>query len=129
MIKRYIRVGWIGQKAFNEYGTYFVQQNRGPKIGVIVALDKERIGWSLISEKEDLSETLEEKKVIETPKGKKTITVKTPIWNSKRIWDYGTRLAVERANGEQPVPKIIPKVVQRELEFFKKKIDKLERPF
>jgi hypothetical protein len=129
MLKQFVRIGWKGQPAYNEHGTLFVQKTRGPKIGVMVALDKQHIGWSLISEKEDLSEKIVEKRTIDTPKGKKTIEVGIPIWNSKRIWDYGTRLAIERAKGEQPTPEVVPNVIKRELTRFKRKIDRLQKPF
>jgi hypothetical protein len=123
MLKQYIRIGWVGQAALNEYGTRFIQKDRGPRIGVLVALDKNKIGWSLISKKEDLSEKISEKREIHTPNGVKIVKVTKPVWNSERIWEYGTRLAVERAAGTTPTPKVIPNIVKKELQKFEKRVN------
>jgi hypothetical protein len=123
-LKQYVRVGYVGQDAYNEYGTRFEQQNRGPKIGVLIALDKDKIGWSLLSEKENLNEKTTEKRVIKLPDGQlKTITIKVPVWTTKRIWQYGTLLAYNRATGEVPTPKIVPNIIKRELKRFQKVVE------
>jgi hypothetical protein len=121
ILKQYARIGKKGQKVFNEYGTPYTQDTKGPRIGVMVAIDADHIGWSLISPKERFDETLSEKVIITTPKGKKEITKQVPVWNTKRIWEFGTRLAIERATGEVPQPKIIPRAIEQNLQKFKKR--------
>jgi hypothetical protein len=130
VLKEYVRVGYPGQTAVNEYGSKFVQVSRGPKIGVMVANEKKQIGWSLLSEKEDLSETIDEVKLIDTGKGRqKKVVVKTPVWTSQRVWDTGTRIALERADGEAPFPEITPRVIQRALNHFKSRVENAKKGF
>jgi hypothetical protein len=50
MLIQYIRRGWKGKRIVRD-GAVFTQQNRGPRIGVFVALDSEKIGWSLVHTK------------------------------------------------------------------------------
>lgn len=123
MLKQFIRIGKKGQPVYDDLGIKFVQQTRGPKIGVLVALDKDRIGWSLISEKEHFDEIVTETYVVTTPKGVKNVTKEKPVWNAERIWEFGTRLAVERAKGEQPIPQIVPRLVEKEVKQFKKRVN------
>jgi hypothetical protein len=99
---------------------------RGPKIGVLVALDDGRWGWSLISPHEKLNDVLTDDYVInfehDGKRKTKTITAKKPVWTADRVWEYGTRLAVERATGEQPTPKFIPAIAKPSIKKFEKRI-------
>jgi hypothetical protein len=116
----YIRAQYV----IDETGKEWIQPVRGPRIGVMVALEDGRWGWSVISPKEDLNEmgALVEPREIKYQKGEKVHTKKLSkpvrLWDADRIWKYGTELATHRAEGHIATPVIIPNVDKSSIEKF-----------
>ena len=50
MLIQYIRRGYKGKRLVKD-GVVFIQQHRGPRIGVMVALNDHQFGWSLVHTK------------------------------------------------------------------------------
>jgi hypothetical protein len=99
---------------------------KAPRIGVMVALDDGRWGWSIINAKEEFDGTItHEYEVKYEQDGKqktKKLKVEKPVWTAERVWEYGTRLAIERAEGEQPVPAIIPAAARSSIKKFERRV-------
>jgi len=106
-------------ECFNFEGANYVREGRGPRIGVMVALDDKRWGWSVISPREELFETEEVPQEINVNGILKTVLRKHRKWNAEKIWERGTFIALDRAMGNIPTPEIIPSVAKRSIGRFK----------
>jgi hypothetical protein len=96
MIIEYIRKGYRGKRITKD-GIEFIQANRGPRIGVFVALNTTQFGWSLVHLKGENREL------------PKDIS-----------WIKGVKMAVERAK-DPPNTEKIPDSIKRQFESFKKR--------
>jgi len=124
ILKQYIRIGYPGRVCFDENGIPFEQTTRGPKIGVMIALAPNKIGYSLISPYEDFDEKEEETLEVKCKDGKvRKVKHKFPVWTAERRWEFGERLATERAKGEVPLPKYTPEIAKHSLEHFRKRAE------
>jgi hypothetical protein len=96
MIIEYIRKGYRGKRITKD-GVEFIQSNRGPRIGVFVALSTTQFGWSLVHLKGENREL------------PKDIS-----------WIKGVKMAVERAKDPSNTEKI-PDSIKQQFESFKKR--------
>jgi len=113
-----LRLGFVGAKEeiFSPDGTRFLveQTNKGRPLGVVAAVKKNgklELGWSLISPKEPefKVECVPSQVMISGARdpqknGVKQITVRRK--KSGLDWDLGRNLALRRARGEEPNPKL-----------------------
>jgi len=98
MLVQYIRRGYVGRRLVKD-GVEFFQKHRGPRIGVMVALNENQFGWSLVHTKGPGREP---------PKDVS--------------WKKGLDMAVARAEGK--TGEKIPDSITREYEQFKEKAKK-----
>jgi len=122
-LKEYIRIPH--PETVNYDGTTYVRQGRSPRIGVLVAIDKDRWGWSIISPLEPLT-----KKVV-IPKGKLIVENGKKIFKAtsmtsvekripaEEVWEMGTFIALDRAMNPELTPEIIPTVAKASINRFK----------
>lgn len=127
VLKQYIREN-APEFASDEFGNTYRLEGRPKRIGVLIATGKDKMGFSIISPKETFTEVLPKTKEISFDKNgkkiKKTVRYDESVWTKQSIWDYGTRLATDRANGEAENPTIVPIYIRRQIEQFK---DRMKR--
>jgi len=117
--REYIRVPM--PDVVNYEGVNYVKQGKGPKIGVMVCLEDQRWGWSMVSPEEDLTVT----KTIKTGKNGEHSYLKILPKPSKEVWEMGTFIALDRALGAD-TPEIIPNIARRSIHRFE---DRMRRYF
>jgi hypothetical protein len=126
VLKQFIRAN-TPEFASDPQGNVYRLEGRPNRIGVLVSTGPGKWGYSIISPKEDFTEVIPKEWEVTFTKNGKTQTKKMNktmrVWNSKRIWEFGTRLAEERAEGLQPMPKIIPKAARKDIERFQKRME------
>jgi len=120
LLKEYIRLPM--PDIVNYEGANYVREGRAPKIGVMVALDKNRWGWSVISPREDLFEVIPAQREVTVNGKTKTINGVAKVWSAEKIWERGTFIALERALGDAPTPKIVPSVARKSIERFQNRM-------
>ena len=109
-IKEFCRVGYKGAEVTDQDGVKFIQVSRSPRRGVIVSTGKGKVGFSLVSPAEDLSEfrnagfTL--KTVEKTSKGGVKYKAQVREGEKRDPWEYGEEIAIRRAQGAEPNPPI-----------------------
>jgi len=120
VLKEYIRRPVPDMLSYR--GANYWREGRGERIGVMIALDKNRWGFSIISPLEDLTEKeANTREIIVKGKPKSVKTLKRK-WTSDSIWERGTFIALERAMGDAPNPKIIPKVAIPSIKKFERRM-------
>ena len=102
MLVQYIRRGWKGRRLLKD-GVEFFQQHRGPRIGVMVALNDHQFGWSLVHTKGENRE---------------------PPKNVS--WKKGLEMALERANATNV--ENVPDSIKKDYEHFKEQARKYFTP-
>jgi hypothetical protein len=126
VLKQFIRSN-VPEIVSDEHGNVYRHEGRPNRIGVLVSTGPGKWGYSIISPKEDFSEVIPKQwEVTFTKNGEqrtKRINGTMKVWNAKRIWEFGTRLAEERAEGIQPMPTIIPKAAKKDIERFQKRME------
>lgn len=122
ILKEYIR-GTYPKSVRTDDGVEYRRVGKGNKVGVMIALDSGEFGFSLVSPEETFDEKVS--RVIKfTRNGMEyTKVVEQNKWTDKAIWDYGTCIAIERAEGDLPIPSIVPKFAERQIKRFKEKIE------
>jgi hypothetical protein len=100
MLIEYIRKGYRGKRVVKD-GISFVQTCRGPRIGVFVALDVHRFGWSLVHAKG---------------------ANKEPVKDIN--WSKGVEMAILRAEGNGSTLGLsdkVPESIKKQFEDFKER--------
>jgi hypothetical protein len=103
---QYIRRGYIGQIKYIK-GAQWIQRTRGERIGVLVALNANQIGWSVVYGSLNGN----------TPSDKKEK-------KSDINWDIGIEKAIERA--KSPVEIAPPLSIKDDIRRFKIRIAKIK---
>jgi len=122
MLKEFIRLPT--PEVLNYNGANYVREGRGPRIGVMVALDKNRWGWSVISPQENLHDCIPAQREIEIKGKKKIINYSEKVWNSENIWERGTFIALDRAMNPELTPEIVPAAAKASINRFKERMDR-----
>ena len=104
ILVQYIRRGWKGRRLVRN-GVEFFQRHRGPRIGVFIALDENRFGWSLVHMKGANRE---------------------PPKNIS--WKTGVDMAFARASGMNGSTDKVPDSIKKDFERFKEQARKYFAP-
>jgi hypothetical protein len=124
-LKQYLRDAAPAHAA-DEYGNVYSLEGRPRRIGVMVSTGPGKVGFSIISPKEDFKEAKPAQHTITyTQNGKvheKVINGAEKIWNANKIWEFGTNLAAKRAEGEEKNPTIIPRFIQKQVKDFENRM-------
>lgn len=127
MIKQYIRDA-APRYSSDANGNAYQLQGRPRKIGVMVSTGPGKMGFSLISPEENLNDCRPTQRDISiTRNGKQeTLTIhgREKIWSGPKIWEFGTNLALERAEGRDKNPTEISRSVKRQIERFRNRMER-----
>jgi hypothetical protein len=116
----------------DEFGVPYRREGRAQRIGVIVSTGPGKMGYSLISPRESFEGSHEiEQEVsfeINGKPQKKTLSKNVKDWNAAKIWQFGTDLATDRADGKErsegPNPSIVHPAVSKQIKEFQ---DRMKR--
>jgi hypothetical protein len=115
---------------YDEFGVPYRREGRAQRIGVIVSTGPGKMGFSILSPMENLEGSHRvEKEVsfeINGKPHKKTLSKRIKDWNSAKIWQFGTELAVDRAEeisrSEGPNPKIVHPAISKQIKEFQNRM-------
>jgi hypothetical protein len=120
-LKQYIREN-VPLYATDDSGNTYRLVGRPRRIGVLVSTGPGKIGYSIISPKENLSETYEESRKISINGKEKTVKVRLRKFTGKYLWSFGTKLAEQRAEGAEQNPTIFEEPIKRQISDFEKRM-------
>jgi len=121
-LKEYIRLSVPTTLEFE--GAQYELVGRGPRIGVLVALDDGKWGWSVIAPEENLEAIKKSERTILVRGNEKVVTHNEKVWNAERIWDFGTQIAIGRALGFTETPAIAPTIALSSIRRFKQRMQR-----
>jgi hypothetical protein len=133
-LKQYIRDN-APQYATDTFGNVYHLAGRPRRIGVIVSTGPGKIGYSIIHEDDEKS--FKEKKIQQShsvayvhngEEKTKTVTKNVKVWDSEKIWERGTFMAAQRADGNEKNPAEVPRFVQRQIDNFKTRMEHYYNP-
>ena len=127
ILKQYIR-----EKApdflLDEYGNKYKRMGKTRRIGVLISTGPGKIGFSLISPYENLKKRVPEDVEIKVHKDGKDSTLKVKtykrVWDQKKIWEFGTQLATERANDMSKNPEVLNDHIKKQIDQFEKRVER-----
>jgi hypothetical protein len=120
MLKEYIRMPMPDSVNYN--GTNFRKEGRSPRVGVLVALDANRWGYSIISPNENMEDCIPAQREITVNGKKKIINYAEKKWSAESSWEYGTFIAIDRALGTLPMPEIMPGFARKQIANFQNRM-------
>jgi hypothetical protein len=122
-LKQYIR-DTAPRYATDDFGNVYELVGKPIRIGVIVSTGPGKMGFSVISPEENLTEKETYSHIVMVHDKPKQITKMKRKWTSKKIWDFGTELATSRAEGNSVNPRFISNSVKRQIAQFEERMSR-----
>jgi hypothetical protein len=137
VLKQYIRPYWARKHIFDKEGKLVKiipghkpdwpknceQTERGPKIGVMVALKDGTWGFSIIGPYTDVNPSIPALRSYKMPDGTEHyIVTEQRLWTAKDKWEFGVKIAYLRAKGLMSEPSLIPPEAEHSIKEFEIKV-------